>query len=1113
MEGKRIDHYKVLEKIGEGGMGVVYRARDTRLGRDVALKFLSVDFTGSEELKERFVQEAQAASKLDHQNICTIHAIEETDDGRLFIAMGYYPGETIKAKLAGQQPLPEKDIVKIAAQIAGGLQAAHAKKIIHLDVKPANLMVTPKPSQEVKILDFGLSRFTSEIDRTRPQGPLMGTVAYMAPEQVQGESTGPETDIWALGVVMYEMATGTRPFQGKNDMAVLYSIVHRECPAPKELVPELSSEIDQVIRRALAKDRRRRYADTQELLADLEPLLQNSSTLTDTLPGIPSDFIRRQKRFQLVTAALALVALLVVSFLLWRQVEKPPPEPVDVVLTQLHHPQSDDAAWRAEALSELLVLNLNSERLRWIRRGDPDSESILHDLDLGRRSEQGFQDSTLLQLRDRGVEWILSGTLETVEQDGEELFEARLLVQSQGRPTKVLARSGTPGELIGLASELAGELAAFFGVEIPVRLPGNVSWPENAEAVGLLAQAKEKLLVYEAKTSEELLRKALTIEPGNAVLHIFLADALWQLGSEAEAWKEATTAAENARQLAPALRIYMRVLELETAYRTERAAHLLRLLWNEGLPEEGPIKAFDVAYHLVRLLLRTFQVDAALAAFESFRATQPDPDHPAILVLEGMVVSRRSHQEAQRIFARAGELAHQAQMPLLQAQALLWEGQQWERLGVVAKAEESLEVALEIFSLEGYDYGKARALYLLGNLRWAQEDLLVAQDLWADAEQLYESIGAYRYQARTFVNEGRSLLDRGDFRAGIQAQERARQIYFEQQFYDPTAVHVLLVNLGDNLIVTGAFDDAQESLDEALRLAKESDRRSRQEGSVLAALGWLKILKGNLVAADQDLIRAIDLLEDQESLASVNNDRSLLLRLRADLEQAAAVCEQALKWVEEKKGTTYARGLTARGQLRMIRAELAPAESDFREALTDLDKLLNPLWATQTRISLASLLIETGRAEEAERQAREAVAEISQSPVALDVSAAYVVLARSLLAQGDVTAAAEAVGLARQHLGTIDSPLYRIPLEIAEARIGAAQGDWNGSVAKLETLLGEESWDLAKALELEIRLAIGEIELQSGRGRSRQLESVAQEAAQKGFELIRRKADQASSAN
>lgn len=269
LEGTTVGRYAVEECLGGGGMGVVYKARDPQLGRTVALKFLPPHLTTSEEAERRFVREARAASALEHPHIATIYEIDKTEDGHRFIAMAYYEGETLKEKLSRKERLPPEEAVHYAEQIADALARAHDAGIVHRDVKPANVMVTE--AGEVKLLDFGLAKAAAGTRLTEP-GRLLGTAVYMSPEQAEGDQVGPPTDVWALGIVLYEMLTGVQPFQGGRNTAVLRAILHDE-PTPltaqrDDLPPALGRIVDQ----CLQKNPGDRYSSAEVLVDDLRTL-------------------------------------------------------------------------------------------------------------------------------------------------------------------------------------------------------------------------------------------------------------------------------------------------------------------------------------------------------------------------------------------------------------------------------------------------------------------------------------------------------------------------------------------------------------------------------------------------------------------------------------------------------------------------------------------------------------------------------------------------------------------------------------------------------------------------------------------------------------------------
>jgi serine/threonine protein kinase len=331
MIGKTIAHYNILEKLGEGGRGAVYKAEDTRLGRVVALKFLPAELTRDPEARNRFMQEARAASALDHPNICTIYEINEAE-GRTYISMAYYDGETLKDRIA-RGPLKIEDALDVAVQIAQGLSRAHARGIVHRDIEPANVLITNEGF--VKIVDFGVAKLAGmKLTKT---GATLGTARYMSPEQARGAEVDLRSDIWSLGALLYEMIAGTPPFRGEYDQAVIYSILN-ESPEPvTALRSGVPMALERVVEKALAKSPAERYQHADDLIVDLRQIARSTArdaiafardvvaprvagaampphaSRGDLAPGSARPAVARRTRVLQITAIVVLAAAIIIA--------------------------------------------------------------------------------------------------------------------------------------------------------------------------------------------------------------------------------------------------------------------------------------------------------------------------------------------------------------------------------------------------------------------------------------------------------------------------------------------------------------------------------------------------------------------------------------------------------------------------------------------------------------------------------------------------------------------------------------------------------------------------------------------------------------------------------
>jgi len=546
---RQLSHYRVLEEIGAGGMGVVYRAHDDQLDRDVAIKVLPARTLPDERTRQRFRKEALALARLNHPNVGAIYEFG-TDKGADFLVMEFVSGVTLDAKL-GAGPMSEREVLRLGTQLAEGLDAAHSQGVVHRDLKPSNIRLSQ--DQRIKILDFGIAQFVPKdgdsaetVTLTMPN-EIVGTVAYMAPEQIRGHKSDARTDIYSTGIVLYEMATGKRPYADTSGPQLISAILETPPSPPSSRNHQISPALESIIVKAIDKDPDRRYQSARELRIDLERLS------TGVVPLAVRPTLNAKLKWMVGISIALLIALGVVLYSarvhLYPRPHAPaaevapsstPRRSVAVLGFRNLSARSEDA-WLSTALAEMLTTELAAgEQLRTI----PGENVARMKRDLSLPDADSFSSETLARIRKHlGSDLVVLGTF--LESGNQIRLDFRLQDAVAGQTIASFSENGQQSELLDLVSRTGANLRQKLAIrEVTPEQSSSVraSLPTNPEAARLYVQGLEKLRVFEALAARDLLQQAVAADPNHALAHSALSAAWSTLGYDAKAREEAKKA-------------------------------------------------------------------------------------------------------------------------------------------------------------------------------------------------------------------------------------------------------------------------------------------------------------------------------------------------------------------------------------------------------------------------------------------------------------------------------------------------------------------------------------------------------------------------------------------
>ncbi len=743
--GSLIGPYEIVRLVGAGGMGVVYEAKDTRLGRRVALKFLPPEYGRDPKAKERFLREARAASALEHPSICNIHDLGETDDGRLYIVMAYYKGETLKQRLRNG-PMSHPEAFEIARQLARGLRRAHEAGIVHRDIKPANILLTD--SGRPVLLDFGVAKVGGDADLTKA-GSTLGTPAYMSPEQARGQTADQRSDLWSLGTVLYEMLAGRRPFEGGDPQTAIFAILNEE---PPPLAADVPADKAAVVEKLLSKDRESRYRDAGELLAELGA----GDTRTMVAGVVPV------RAWRWIAFALGALALVVVAWLFVRPaVELPTTAPTgerpSLAVLFFDNASGDELVdWMRTGIAEMLVTDLaqspgievlSTSRVHQIL----DELGVLDERQLGLDIVQGIAEAAGVGALVRGS-YLRQGEVLQISFSIDDLATGRVLDSGrfQGRGEE---------SLFEVVDELSAAIRDRFEVSISPGLPETIqavttdsqeAWRYYTEANDLQRRARDREAIA-------LLEQAVTIDPKFALALVNLGRFHRNIGHAAEARDYLRRALDEREHLPVGVR-----LEIEASYYGARWATYGLAIDTyqraiEERPEVGRLRA-NMANRMV--FLERF--DEALELFEELIAK----DHP----YNPMYTTTAWVLAAQGRFERAHAV--------LSSRLLEAPDDWYNRTGlanlltVEGRHEEAEEELLKAIQLRPLDQFVQWTVWRLAVMRedWSQAS--VAADRLADSTDPWELwLGS--------ASQSRIELFRGDGAQALESLARAADAYSE----------------------------------------------------------------------------------------------------------------------------------------------------------------------------------------------------------------------------------------------------------------------------------------------------------------------------------------------
>jgi eukaryotic-like serine/threonine-protein kinase len=1059
--------FEILRFLAQGGMGEVYEARDLELGETVALKTLRPEIADDARVLQRFKREITLARKVTHPNVCRIfdvfhHPAPDGIRSITFLAMEMLRGETLAARLRRSGPMSTEEALPLVEQMAAGLRAAHQAGIVHRDLKPGNVILVANGSgPRAVVTDFGLARSTEEPGSSSVSGALgmVGTSAYISPEQVEGRDVTAASDIYSLGVVLYEMVTGVKPFLSDTALATAVMRLKKEPASPRVHRPDLDGRWERAILRCLRISPGERFATVDEVVAVLTG-------------GRPAGRPRATRSRHLLLAALAAVTVAVaLASVLARRggapssaVNQAAPRRSVALLGFKNLSGRDESAWLSTALSEMLSAELAAgETLRII----PGENVARMKVELALTDADTLAPDTLSRIRaNLGTDLVVLGSyLAQGEKAGERLrLDLRVQDTADGGLVASITETGTEAELLDFVSRGGNRLRQSLGMTEPKSEAVRASLPSSPQVARLYSEGLARLRTFDALAARDLLRRAVTADPTFPLAHAALAEAWSVLGYDAEARREAKAALDLSAGLPREERLAVEGRHYAMSAQWDKAIDTYHLLWR-FFPDN-----VEYGLRLAAAQSRAGKGQDALATVEALGRSTAIAD-PRIDLAEAMAAASLSQASRRRTAAaRAVQRGEAQQAPLLAAEGRLQEAAAFHELAELEAASTAFEDAGRTFAQAGDRRGVAEALLGTGNMYLSHARLADAERLFDQALTINREIGHQKGVARALRNLGAVLSFRGDHAHALVNYEKALAIDRERD--DRSAIGHDLYNIAYAFHHLGDLAATSRFQHEALNLARELNEVGQIAGN-LQAMGWLNKDQGELPQA-----------------------------LRA-FEEALAINRRI-----GRRGSA-AQNLFNIGHIRYAMADLEGARKSHEESQGIWREIGMAGPAMENRVRLAAILLEEGRADEAETMVQVPLTHFQvTAPDALEELLARMVLVRCLLAQGKLAEAQASSARVTELARTNQTRAVGLEAAITVAEVAGASGRTATATQALERTMAEARKLGFRGMEFAARLALGEIEIKHGRADAGQarLEALEKEAREKQFLLIARKA-------